>query len=120
MAGSASVDQESEIRGGTHGSPHDREAADKLRDGKFELAAQDASWRGEGKTGPSRPPARGRGWRPTGICPPWALHPRTGCPAEATVPVPPGRAARWRAAVGEAAPTTALSPPGPSWMRRRS
>src|ERR1035441_8969232 len=61
MAGSASVDQEIEIRGGTHGSPHDRQAAHKLRDGKFELADQDAGGGGGGKHrgGPARPPTGG-------------------------------------------------------------
>src|ERR1035437_3919381 len=54
MAGSAGVDQEIEIRGGTHSSPHDRQAADKLRDGKFELADQDASRSGDGKPGAAR------------------------------------------------------------------
>ena len=38
MAGSAGVDQEMVVRGGPHRSPHDRQAADKLLDGKFELA----------------------------------------------------------------------------------
>src|ERR1035438_153915 len=54
MAGSASVDQEIEIRGGTHGAPHDRQAAYKLRDGKFELADQDAARRGDGNPGAAR------------------------------------------------------------------
>src|SRR5204862_7377210 len=48
MAGGAGVDQEIEIRGGAHSSSHDRQTADKLRDGKFELADQDAARRGDG------------------------------------------------------------------------
>src|ERR1035437_1022369 len=54
MAGGASVDQQIEIRGGTQSSPHDRQAADKLRDGKFELADQDATRSGDGKPGAAR------------------------------------------------------------------
>jgi hypothetical protein len=54
MAGSTRVDQKIEIRGGTHSSPHDRQAADKLRDGKFELADEDAAWRRDGKPAAAR------------------------------------------------------------------
>jgi hypothetical protein len=54
MAGGASVDQETKIGGAAHGSPHDRQAADKLRDGKFELADQDTARSGDGKPGAVR------------------------------------------------------------------
>ena len=45
----------------SHGSPHDRQAADELRDGKFELADQHAARSGDGKSGAvrHRPPAKG-------------------------------------------------------------
>src|SRR6266853_4232117 len=54
MAGGAWVDQEGAIGGGAQGSPHDRQTADKLRDGKFELADQDASRSRDGKPGAAR------------------------------------------------------------------
>src|SRR5258708_18367030 len=49
MTGSAGVDQEVEIRGASQRSPHDRQAADKLQDGEFELADEDAARSGDGK-----------------------------------------------------------------------
>ena len=54
MAGSAGIDQEIEIGGASRGPPHDRQAADKLGDGKFELADQDASRSGDGEPGAVR------------------------------------------------------------------
>ena len=54
MAHTSPVDQEIEICGASHNSPHDRQATDKLRDGKFELADQDAWRRGDGKPGAAR------------------------------------------------------------------
>ena len=109
MAGGARIHEQVLIGGIAHGSPHGGQAADELRDGKFELADQHTARSRDGKArcGPSRPPATGRGWRPAAICRPWALRPRTGCPAGATVRVPPGRAARWAAAAPEAEPATA-------------
>jgi hypothetical protein len=59
MAGSAGVDQKVEIRGASNSSPHDREAADKLRDGEFELADQDASRSRDGKPGAVRAGGQG-------------------------------------------------------------
>ena len=54
MAGSAGVDQEVEIRGASQRAAHEGEAADKLRDGEFELADQDAARSGDGKPGAVR------------------------------------------------------------------
>jgi hypothetical protein len=49
MAGGARVHQKVLIGGGSQRAAHKGEAADKLRDRKFELAHQDAARRGDGK-----------------------------------------------------------------------
>src|SRR5438445_11807931 len=60
------------------------------------------------------------GWQPAETYPPWALRRQTGCPVEAAVPVPPGRAAQSMAAVRATAPETAPSVRRTLSLRRRS
>src|SRR5438445_3190020 len=60
------------------------------------------------------------GWQPAETYPPWVLRRQTGCPVEAAVPVPPGRAAQSMAAVRATAPETAPSVRRTLSLRRRS
>src|SRR5260370_1271818 len=54
MASSARVDKQVLIGGRVHHAAHGSQAGDKLRDGKLELADQDAACSGDGKPGAVR------------------------------------------------------------------